>query len=134
MDVGVASAWDLDEAFSYIGMNLYTRPINKAAPLRRGEQDWFRKRFSFTLGLSIQTLVKSGAYKGVFADRGLVTAVGWRVLDSIKLTAGGVILKENDRNPLVGDTRLAITPFVALSVDWDVRNTLQGLGTALGIP
>jgi len=88
MDFGVASAWNIDEVVSYIGMNFYTRPINKEAHLRHGEKDWFRKRFSVTLGLTVQTLTKAGAYKGVLSDRALVGAVGWRVLDSVKLTAG----------------------------------------------
>jgi len=44
------------------------------------------------------------------------------------------LLKESDRNPLVDKTRLAVTPFVAISIDWDVRNSLKGLGSAFGVP
>lgn len=35
MDVGLASAWDINEAFSYVGLNFYRRPINKEAPCAR---------------------------------------------------------------------------------------------------
>jgi hypothetical protein len=134
MDFGVASAWDIDEVVSYVGMNLYTRPINKQAPLVRGQKGNFRRRFSVTIGTTVQTLTKQGAYKGVLSDHALVGALGWRVLDSIKITAGGLLLKENDRNPLVDKTHLSATPFVAFSIDWDVRNTLKGLGSAFGVP
>lgn len=134
MDFGVASAWDIDEVVSYVGMNLYTRPINKQAPLRRGQDGNFRRRFSVTIGTTVPTLTKQGAYKGVLSDHALVGALGWRVLDSIKVTAGGLLLKENARNPLVDKTRLSVTPFVAFSIDWDVRNTLKDLGSAFGVP
>jgi hypothetical protein len=134
MDVGLATPWDLGESFTYIGANFYARPINKQAPLRRGEEHWLKKRVSLTLGLTLQGPPQSTSYKPAIGDREIVTAIGWRVLDSVKVVVGGLILKEANRNPLVDRTHLAVTPFVAVSLDWDVKSTFSQLGSALGIP
>ena len=132
MDVGVAAGLDIKQAFTYAGMNVYTRPINKDAPLRL--RDSWRRRTSFTFGVTLQDVKQDNAFSGVLADRAFVAGVGIRILDSVKLTGGGLVVKERDRNPLVSRTRLALTPFVAFSIDWDVRSSLKSLGTALGIP
>lgn len=87
-----------------------------------------------TLGLTLQDVQRSGAFSGVIGDRAIVTAAGYRVLDSVKLVGGALVIKEQDANPLIDKTRLAVTPFVAISLDWDVRSTFGRLGTALGVP
>ena len=43
MDIEVESAWDINEVFTYLGMNLYFRPINKAVPLTGRDKDFFEK-------------------------------------------------------------------------------------------
>ena len=54
-------------------------------------------------------------------------------MDSIKITAGGAVLKENDRNPLVDRTHLSMTPFVGFSID-GLPKFAPRSGSAFGVP
>jgi hypothetical protein len=132
-DVGIAHAWEIDKSFTYVGMNVYLRPINKEVPLR-GIKNTFTKRFSFLFGATLQELKRDGAFEGVMGNRTLVLGAGLRVLDSIRVNGGVIVLNEFDPNPLVTSTTTAVSPFVAISVDWDVRSTFARLGTVFNIP
>lgn len=131
MDVGLGHAPELDKTFTYAGMNVYLRPINKEVPLEGFE---FKKRFSLMLGLTLQKIERAGAFESVINDRAVVLGAGFRVLDSVRLSGGAVVIREKDPNPNVTTTETAISPFISISLDWDVRSTFRSLGTALNIP
>ena len=129
-DVGLAWATDLDEVFSYLGTNIYFRPVNKNAPLK-GLQ--FFRRFSIMIGLTLQDLKKSGQRENVIGSRMLVVGAGLRFTSSMRVTGGALVFKEPDPNPLIRDANLALSPFISLSFDWNVASTLGSLGRAFGI-
>lgn len=133
-DLGMAAAWDIQKSFGYAGVNFSTRAINKNAPLewRPSDLDWWRKRLSGMVGITYQDIEKEGEYEGTFGDKAVVTAVGFRVLESLRVSVGGVAIRKVDPNPLVDHTELAITPFVSFSVDWDVKSSLGKLDGWLG--
>jgi len=124
MDAGLVYGWDLDETTTYLGANIYTRPINTdvslAALKAEGMLDW-RHRFSFTLGATISSIEKPGQRKGIVGSSALVVGAGWRLTDVMRLSAGVLLFKEENPNPLVtNDTSLAASPYVGFSFDIDV--------------
>jgi hypothetical protein len=130
-DLGTALAWDLEEAFTYGGANIYFRPVNKKAHLSwddwRPGQRWteFRKRFSVMIGLP-QDEIEIENTKPLVQKRPVLLAAGLRLTDFLRFTfAGALIFKETDPNPLVDDERLAWSPFVGLSIDWNIAGTFR---------
>jgi hypothetical protein len=130
-DLGTALAWDLEEAFTYGGANIYFRPVNKKAHLSwddwRPGQRWteFRKRFSVMIGLP-QDEIEIENTEPLIQDRPVLLAAGIRLTDFLRFTfAGALIFKEKDPNPLVDDERLAWSPFVGLSIDWNIAGTFR---------
>jgi hypothetical protein len=130
-DLGTALAWDLEEAFTYGGANIYFRPVNKKAHLSwddwRPGQRWteFRKRFSVMIGLP-QDEIEIENTEPLIQDRPVLVAAGIRLTDYLRFTfAGALIFKETDPNPLVDDERLAWSPFVGLSIDWNIAGTFR---------
>ena len=130
-DLGAALAWDLEEAFTYAGANIYFRPVNKKAHLswddwRKGQR-WteFRKRFSIMLGVPRDEIDVENSEPLIQSRPGLLGA-GLRLSDFLRFTfAGALVFKEKDPNPLVDNERLAWSPFVGLSIDWNIAGTFK---------
>lgn len=137
-DVGVAWSNPIDSFFFYLGANFYLGPVNKRAPLRWSDPGNFRKRFSFTVGIPIntisdtqsQTMLTAGnvTLTGVLGDRPLLLGAGLRLNDLLRVTSGAVLFRVENPNPLITRERLDYSWFLALSIDWDLRGMFSQLG------
>ncbi len=129
-DTGVAYAPGLDDFSTYVGSNIYFRPVNKAAPLAKlgNFRQTLGRRVSLTLGLTVDGVSDGTTREDLFGNQSLVVGLGLRLVNSVRVTAGSLVFLEKDPNPLVDDTSVAVTPFVSLSFDLDVAPTLQGIG------
>lgn len=122
MDEGFAHAWDAGETFSYTGMNIYTKPVNKKAPLRGLD---FRRRFAFTIGLS-NSKVNIPGIEPHFLDRFLLLGAGLRLTDHVRLSGGVLLFDETEPDPLVSIKRdEAYSPYASLSIDLDLVSLFQ---------
>jgi hypothetical protein len=129
-DAGVACAPELSDCTTYMGTNIYFRPVNKAAPLN---QFTFRqslaRRVSVTFGLTVNGIGDNGKTReDLFSTQSLVAGIGARVTNSVRVTTGVIAFKKLDPNPLVDDTSLATTYFFSLSFDVDVLSMIGGIG------
>ena len=137
-DVGVAWSNPIDSFFFYLGANFYLGPVNKRAPLRWSDPGNFRKRFSFTVGIPIntisdtqsQTTLTAGdvTLTGVLGDRPLLLGAGLRLNDLLRVTSGAVLFRVENPNPLITRERLDYSWFLAFSIDWDLRGMFSQLG------
>ncbi len=128
-DLGSGLAWDIEEAFAYVGANIYFRPVNKKAQLRWADfrqQGWteFRKRFSVTIGLPQQEIDLEDA-EPLIRRRPAIAGVGLRLSDFLRFSVATLVFKERDPNPLVDNDRLVWSPFVGLSIDWNIAGTFK---------
>jgi hypothetical protein len=135
-DAGVACAPELSSCSSYVGTNIYFRPVNKAAPLNRFGPFFSRaslaRRVSLTIGLTVQGIGDSGKTReDLFNNQSLVVGVGARLTNSVRFTAGSLVFKKLSPNPLSTSKDLTTTYFVSLSFDVDVVPTLKGIGGIL---
>ncbi|HEY0511914.1 MAG TPA: hypothetical protein VGH73_08420 [Thermoanaerobaculia bacterium] len=130
-DAGVACAPQLSSCSTYLGTNIYFRPINKAAPLNQfgGFFQTLDRRVSVTLGLTVQGIGDGGKTReDLFGNQSLILGLGARLTNSVRLTAGSVVFKKLSPNPLSTDTKLTTTYFLSFSFDIDVVPTLAGIG------
>jgi hypothetical protein len=124
MDTGIAIAPGLNEIFPYVGTNIYFRPVNKEAP-----PTVFLSRFSMLFGFTwTSNLNKPGETQALYGDNAnIVIGAGLRATDVLRLTAGALVLKGVNPNPLIDRTRLEVTPFFSISADIDVAGILSGV-------
>jgi hypothetical protein len=138
-DLGLAVAPTIGEVFPYAGVNIYFRPVNKAAP-----PGPFLSRFAALLGFTwTDNLLKTGERKALYGDkRMLMVGAGIRGNELFRFNGGVLLLRGVDPNPLIEKTRIEVTPFVSISADIDVAGMFtamfgkdakppQGLGVAL---
>lgn len=131
-DAGLAFVPELDEATSYVGTNIYWRPVNKAAALSQFGNFWqtLPRRTALTLGLTVDGIGDTAGREDLLGSQSLVVGLGVRLVGSMRLTGGAVIFIEKDPNPLVDDESLTGSPFLSLSFDVDILPALTGLGGA----
>lgn len=132
-DAGVAYAPILKEAFPYVGVNIYFRPINKQVPLSllkeiTEHKSTFCHRFSAMVGISLSSLAKDGERKNLFGKTALLLGAGYRFTDAFRISTGALFFKAIDPNPLISAKQIELSWFVSISLDWDIRTTLGGLG------
>jgi hypothetical protein len=127
-DVGVLSAPQLNSVAAYAGVNIYTRPINKNVPLKGLD---FRRRFAFNLGITLTSIKKTGIRDDLFSSSAAIAGAGVRVTDAIRVSSGVLIFKELDPNPLLDRSKVTTSPYISVSLDWDVKATLGKLGDTL---
>jgi hypothetical protein len=132
-DMGFAYLPAIGDVSSYVGAAFYLRPINKDARLwaSRNATDWFLRSFSFTVGVSLNSLAREGVRENLFGSQNLLVGGGFRFTDAFRIAGGGVILREADANPAIRKSSLAVSPFVSASLDFELFETLGRLGTAL---
>ncbi|HEV2853500.1 MAG TPA: hypothetical protein VHC97_11915 [Thermoanaerobaculia bacterium] len=128
-DTGIVCTPELGECNTYAGSNIYFRPINKAAPLNQfgGFFQTLDRRVSLTIGLTATGVGDGKTRDDLFGTQSLLLGLGARMTNSMRLTAGGLLFKELDPNPLVNDETLTTTYFLSFSFDIDVAPMLQGL-------
>jgi hypothetical protein len=137
-DVGVAWSNPIDQFFFYLGANFYLGPVNKRAPLRWSDPGNFRKRFSFTVGIPINTISDTQSrttltagdvtLTGVLGDRPLLVGAGLRLNDLVRVSSGVVLFRVVNPNPLITRERLDYSWFLAFSIDWDLRGMFAQMG------
>ncbi len=130
-DTGIVCTPELSECNTYAGTNIYFRPINKDAPLNQfgGFFQTLSRRLSATLGLTVQGVGDDKTRDDLFNNQSLLLGLGARMTTSVRLTAGGLLFKKRDPNPLVTDEKLTTTYFLSVSFDIDVVPSLQGIGS-----
>ena len=132
-DLGAGLSPDTEDLFTYIGWNIYLRPVNKKShlswagrPFGLGQE--FMRRFSFTLGVVREDIKADDArFKGVIGGKAGVLGAGFRINDSLRLSVGGLVFETVNPDPLIGTTTLNWSPYVALSFDWNATATIAGL-------
>ena len=132
-DAGLVFAPELKTGVTYVGMNFYWRPVNKDANLSQlgNFRQTFTRRFSNTLGLTVQSLADGGSgaaqtRKDLFGSQSLVLGAGVRITNSFRFSGGAVVFRKKDRNPLVSNYSLTTTYYLSLSFDLNVAKAFQG--------
>jgi hypothetical protein len=129
MDGGFLYAPRIKTGALYVGTNIYTRPINKNAPL--SEAGGFRRRFAFTVGLTLAS-IKDEAERTRFDfmsdSRSLVVGAGFRISPSMRIGAGALVFREGDPNPNVTSRNTTATWYLTISADLNIASTLGGKG------
>jgi hypothetical protein len=135
LDLGAAYVGNVDRVFTYTGVNIYFRPVNKNIPLSMytSPKEWFATRTSFLIGITMNSIEEPNVRKGLIGNSALVLGGGVRLVPFAKINAGCFVYYKYDNNPLISQTRYhtAFSPFVSISIDLDVKPLFAGIGEAI---
>ncbi|QTE36492.1 hypothetical protein J3L18_25695 [Mucilaginibacter gossypii] len=128
-DLGLAVIPQIGQLAPYLGTNIYLRPVNKNYPLTFHKLDFF-KRFSFLIGLTVNSLAKDNYRADLLGSFNLITGGGFRVADFVRINGGMVWYGQINPNPLNSNKSIAGSPFISLSFDINVKTVFNNLFTS----
>lgn len=114
-----------NEISPYFGFHYNFTYIDKNIPFRLIDKNVL-DYLSISLGWSFNSIEKEGRREGLIGDGSLMTGLGVRINNTFRLTMGGNWFYKLDENPILNDRRLAVTPYLGLSIDFEVKELLNG--------
>jgi len=115
----------------YLGVQFNIRQSKKNIPWKYYPNKNWRHHLSFSLGYTLSKVAEEGRREDFFEKASLLTGVGWRLSDELRITAGGLWFYQNSPNPALKDRDLVATPFIGLSVDMDFAKLFNNLQTLI---
>ncbi|HMI07227.1 MAG TPA: hypothetical protein VK528_06760 [Flavobacterium sp.] len=110
---------DLTGGNLFLGINIQLQPVNKNTPLRLSALT-FGQRVSIHTGFLINSLKKDYVREDFFKDNSLLLGASYKILaQALRINLGGVFYKKID--PLTASKKVAIQPYIGLSIDLEIR-------------
>ncbi|MCB2380060.1 hypothetical protein LGH70_20870 [Hymenobacter sp. BT635] len=138
-DFGFVVFFDRREAFEqsfkpkdfspYLGFNIGFRSIDKHIPWRLISHKTLWHHLSFVSGITLRSLAITGRREDFFNKSSLLTGLGYRLNNYLRVTTGGVWFKAIDPNPLSTDRPVQVSPFIGVSVDLDLKELFGGISS-----
>lgn len=112
----------------YLGFHINFRYINKNVPFNRlpNKKCADLHYWSFMTAWSLTSIAEEGKREDFFANSTFLTGIGFRINNALRVTAGVNWFYKLDPNPIIETKSIAVTPYIGLSVDLDVKQFLNG--------
>jgi hypothetical protein len=117
----------------YLGFQMELRYLDKNIPFRLIQNRKIWHRLSFNSGITLASLKKDGKREDLFSGKSLLLGMGFRFSNAIRLTGGIILFNREDTNPLIDDKKLAITPFVGISIDLSLKQMFTDFSSLIPI-
>ena len=112
----------------YLGLNLYSTPVDRTIGVWRqtgGRLQRLRQKVSLTIGVTLtQPSITGRTLSAPLAGHYPILAVGIRLTQFTRITAGAAFYDIADANPASAGHKLAAAPFVGAALDIDVVHLL----------
>ena len=137
VDAGVALGMPLvksgadfrTQVLPYVGLNLYSTAVERNVPLDQLTGSWLdtlRQRVSLTVGVTLENPSSPGwTVKPVLLGKVPLVAIGYRMTQYTRLSAGLIVFLLGSRNPVEDRSRFGSAAFVGYSIDFDVLTLLR---------
>ncbi|WP_343670846.1 hypothetical protein [Chitinophaga sp.] len=132
-EFGLVSVFKTEGSFGfqdlvpYLGFNINFRSIDKDIPMRFVRYKTWRHYFSFVAGITLRSLAVQGKREDFFGNSSLLTGLGLRLSNYIKLTGGTLWFKATDPNPVSTNKPIRILPYAGVSLDLELRELFGGV-------
>ena len=118
---------NVETILPYLGFNVNFRPIDKSIPLHLVRYKSWRYRFTFTSGVTLTPIKLADRREDLFGNYSLVTGIGFRLSNYIKLTGGVIWFKASSTDPLSTSTYLSCLPYAGLTADFEIVDLFGGI-------
>ena len=119
---------DFNHFSPYLGFHVNFRFMDKNLPFWGLPNKTPFHFVSFMTGWSLVSIAEDGKRADLFKDNKgtLLTGLGFRITNSLRITGGVNWFYKIDPNPLINTKSLAVMPFCGLSLDLDLKKYLNG--------
>jgi hypothetical protein len=111
----------------YLGFNINFRSIDKNIPMSAVRHKPWSYYLSFNAGLTLSSIKIDNKRDDLFSGKSLMGGFGLRLNNYLKVIGGGVFYKKYSLNPLSNDKSVAVSPYLGLSVDYELSELFGGI-------
>lgn len=115
----------------YVGFHINFRYIDKDIPFNLYPNKNIWHRLSFMTGWTLVSVSENGKRSDFFTKSSLLTGVGFRFTNAIRLTMGSMWFYRDDPNPIIEQKKLSTAFFTGLSIDLDIKKLLNGFDSLI---
>jgi len=131
-DFGLVGVWKgqgakFQDLVPYLGFHINFRSIDKSIQMKDVKYKSWRHYFSFMGGITLRSMKIEGKREDFFANNNLITGLGFRLNNYLRITGGVIWFRTVDKNPLSTDKPIGFSPFTGLSLDLELQSLFGGL-------
>lgn len=117
----------------FLGVSIHLRQVNKNVPLRELKNRALH-RLAFQLGVTVGGISdENKEYFDLTEKLSIMGGANFKITHAFGISAGCVLMKRADPNPLIVQRQTVINPYIALSLDVDFAKALKTLQGKFGL-
>jgi hypothetical protein len=116
---------DFNGITPYLGFQIEFRYFDKNIPFQLIPNKTIGHRLSFFSGVTLASLKKENKREDFFSNKSLISGLGFRLSNALRITGGAILFNREDYNPLVDNKKLTLTPCLGLSIDLSIKQLLN---------
>jgi hypothetical protein len=119
----------------YVGINISLRPMDTDIPFRtlvRNKRIKCYQRFTFNLGLTLNSIAKDNYRANLFGNNNLMVGLGFKFSHAINLNLGGLLYNNVDPNPLIAKKTIGVAPYTGVSINLLIKDALGDIAKVFG--
>lgn len=109
----------------YLGFHINFRAVDKNIPFQNYPNKTIWHHLSFMTGWTLAGLAQQNKRENFFSSNSLLSGLGYKLSNAIRLNAGAMWFYKNDPNPLLDNRKIACTVYTGISIDLDIKEFLQ---------
>lgn len=116
-------------ATPFWGLTFNFRYIDRDIPLKRVFRRFDSRRIGLTLGITTASIAKEPFRNDFLTNKtSLLGGLEYRITHAVKFSAGYILYWKQNANPLLIDQKLGYQPFIGISLDLKLEQTLSDIG------
>lgn len=109
----------------YLGFHINFRAVDKNIPFKNYPNKTIFHHLSFMTGWTLAGVSRQNKRENFFSSNSLLSGLGYKLSNAIRLNAGAMWFYKNDPNPLIDNRKIACTIYTGISIDLDIKEFLQ---------
>ena len=109
----------------YLGFHINFRAVDKNIPFQNYPNKTLWHHLSFMTGWTLAGVAQQNKRENFFSSNSLLSGLGYKLSNAIRLNAGAMWFYKNEPNPLLDNRKIAYTVYTGISIDLDVKELLQ---------
>lgn len=110
----------------YLGFQVNFQGINREDPFNQIKRKIVWQRLCFTTAWTMVAMEEKDKRDDLFDKSSLITALGFKLSHIVMLNAGGLWFKKEDPNPIITTKKIAVAPVLAVSLNLEINELLNG--------
>ncbi|XOV68016.1 MAG: hypothetical protein ACFHU9_02360 [Fluviicola sp.] len=122
---------DFSTAMPFVGVRFNFRPLDTDLPYRQISRKGFAHRSSLGVSFSTNSIADGSTRFDLVGRNNLIVDYGFRINNAMCISAGTVVFKRSNPDPLISNQQLAFMPVIGITIDFSIIEAIDNVKTVL---